>query len=758
MRYFFILCFLSYVVMAADQVVEKIQIMGLGRIEHVTVSSYLNIHIGQKINNADVDAAMKRLFESKLFDDVDIRFEKGVLHVQVRENPILNQIVFEGNDAITDEDLTQQTGLRPREVYTPTRVHMSVGRLRDLYYFKGRLNVKIRPVLIQRPQNRVDLIFQIDEGSPARIQRIFFTGNTVSDQILSEQLRTRESRWYRFFSSDDLYNPDQVEYDKEQLRKFYLNNGYYKINILSSIAEINPRNSHFYITFILEEGKIYTFHDVQLISQIDGVDVNTLQECVKIRSGQKFSQAHVTKTVDALMEKCLDNGISSIDIEPIIEENAEKQQISVKFVIQPVAPRYVRYITPENNRVTDDQVIRREMRVYEGDVINRSKINQSQEYIDALDYFSSARIEEVAVPGDANLVDLKVKVSEKSTGQIKLGAGYSTIDGPLGRIGYSDRNFLGRGQDARIAFLLGKRNKEVSLGLTEPYFLGRRLIAGFDVTSSSEREDTRGNFKGGYRNQSHGLDLHLGYHITDHLIHMWSYSIATDKTRMSSGISRHLKDSEGRFCTSTIGHHLTYDRRNSSLVPTKGYMLQARQDFTGIGGNIRYLSHSFLAEQFFSLESSNQWVIRLNARYNFLSAVGKKLRLMDRFQLGGLDFYGFDSSGIGPRDDKTRDALGGRQSYKASARLTFPIGLPKEMDVNGMMIFEMGSVWNSGKKAHDIVSNKFYNRMSMGTGILWRSRLGVIGVVVSRPLKRFKIGKRKIDETRSFQIIFGSDY
>ncbi len=474
--------------------VRNIRVEGSERIEPATVTSYMQIRVGDPFDPVQMDKSLKSLFATGLFADVTLRREGDTLVVRVVENPIINRVAFEGNKRIEDKDLEKEIQLRPRVVFTRARVQRDVQRIIDIYRRAGRFAVTVDPKIIQLPQNRVDLVFEIHEGPLTEIRRITFVGNKAfSDSTLRDQIQTKESAWYRFLFSSDVYDPDRLTFDRELLRRFYLKSGYADFRVVSAVAELDPTRTAFYVTFTIEEGERYRFGKIDIDSHLRNLKPEVLRPFLTVEKGDWYNADAVEDTINALTDQVGQRGYAFVDIRPKVRRDRDKRIVDVTFDIQEGPRVYVERIDIQGNLRTEDRVIRREMRLVEGDAFNSARLRQSRRNVQNLDFFD--KVEVTNVPGTApDRTVIKVDVREKSTGEVSFGAGVSTTAGLLGDIGIRERNLLGRGQDLKLNFQLGQTLQSIELGFTDPYFLGRPLSAGFDLFDNKRDFQTQASF------------------------------------------------------------------------------------------------------------------------------------------------------------------------------------------------------------------------------------------------------------------------
>ncbi|MBU6299495.1 MAG: outer membrane protein assembly factor BamA, partial [Alphaproteobacteria bacterium] len=467
----------------APALVQRIVVDGTQRIEPATVLTYITLHVGDDYSEPAVDRALKSLFATGLFSDVKINWDgsSGTLTVHVVENPIINQVAFEGNDKVTTKDIQKEVQLQPRMVFTRAKVQSDVQRIIELYRRNGKFAATVDPQIIQRPQNRVDLIYSINEGPTTGVARIIFIGNKVFDSdTLRAKIATEESAWWRILATNDNYDPDRLLFDKEQLRRFYVSNGYADFHVVSSVAELTPGGGDFYITFTIDEGQKYNFGKVDIISKVKELPAQELRPLVKITAGDVYNENLVEDAKDALINAVGTKGYANADVSVRLKRNPENRTIDVIMNIDQGPRVYISKINIVGNSRTLDKVIRRELRFVEGDAFNRELVDRSRTRIRALGFFKDVTIKNS--PGARpDQTDVTVAVTEQSTGEVSVGAGYSTTSSFVGELAYTERNLFGRGQYLRASIQMSTLSKQFQLSFTEPWFLDRPLAAGFDL-------------------------------------------------------------------------------------------------------------------------------------------------------------------------------------------------------------------------------------------------------------------------------------
>ncbi|TVR98325.1 MAG: outer membrane protein assembly factor BamA [Rhodospirillales bacterium] len=728
-------------------VIREIVVEGAQRIDPETVRSYLLVREGDVFDPARIDRSLKSLFATGLFADVAMVRDGDRLIVRLAENPIINRVAFEGNRAIDNDVLEAEIGLRPRVIYTRTRVQSDVRRILTLYRRAGRFAATVEPKIIQLPENRVDLVFEIDEGPRTLVESIRFVGNEhFSDSRLRSVIRTREAAWWRLLTTDDTYDPDRLALDQELLRRFYLSRGYADFRVISAVAELTPDRRDFFITFTVDEGERYRFGTVEVVTTLPDLDPDDLLREIRFSSGDWYNALALERTVDTLADSVGDRGFAFVDVRPRVARNREELTIDVLFEIDEGPRVFVERIDISGNVRTLDRVIRREFRLVEGDPFNVSRLRRSQQRIRDLDFFQSVEIDQL--PGSApDRAVINVEVEEKSTGSITLGAGFSTTSGAIGDVTIRERNLLGRGQDLSARLVIAQRDSQINVSFTEPYFLGRQISAGADVFRiSTDRQD-----ESSFDEKSIGGAVRFGYPVTEHLSQSWRYSLRqTTIENVPSDASIFIREAEGDTIISEVFQALTYDRRDSRIRPREGYFGRWGIGVAGLGGDVRYMRNQVDGAYFLPLFEES--VFGLSASAGYVYGLGQDVRLFERFFVGGDNLRGFETAGIGPRDLSTDDALGGEWFYTVSAEVAFPLGLPEELPIRGRLFADAGSAGGISPSS-PVVADTSSIRVAVGAGLTWDSPFGPIGLDFG-----FPVIKEDFDKTQTLRVNFGARF
>ncbi|HEY7808754.1 MAG TPA: outer membrane protein assembly factor BamA [Allosphingosinicella sp.] len=726
---------------AETQVIRSIAVSGNQRLEPETVVSYMKLRTGENYTRERLDEALRDLYATELFADVQILGgDTGNLVIQVRENPVINRIVLEGNKRLKDDKIGPEIRLAPRQIFTRTKARADVARIVELYRRQGRFAAQVEPKIVQLEQNRVDVVFEINEGPRSKIREINILGNEkFSDGDLRGEMVTKRTGLLSFLSSGAVYDPDRLAFDQQKLRQFYLTEGYADFRVVSAVAELTSDKQDFIITYVVEEGERYKFGDVKVESAIRDFKSEDMTRLLPMKTGDWYNAKQIEDTVTSLNESAGLFGYAFADIQPNFERNKEALTMGVTFEVAESPRVYVERIDINGNTITRDKVIRREFRVAEGDPFNSIAVKRSRDRIQSLGFFQED-LEVTQTQGSApDRVVLGVDVEEKATGELQLSAGFSSLERILVNLSIRQRNFMGKGQELRASINYSSYSKSVELGFTEPYLFDRNIALGADLY---RRDFSPFNRIGGqretpYKQVSTGFQLRTGVPITEFLSLAGRYSLSQDEVELgpeyyidpdgtgplprvcnTAGVgSRYYCESVGNRITSSIGYSLAYDSTDNRLRPTRGNRVVLNQDFAGLGGSVKYLRTRLNVAKY--IRPLNSFVLQLSAEggyiHSFEDAAGPNsdpVRIIDRFYLGEPQIRGFDIRGIGPRverfsftgsgpvdytDRETRignDALGGRAYYLARAEVDLPLGdSVRELGLRPSIFVDAGAVF-----------------------------------------------------------------
>lgn len=685
-------------------IIQGVVVTGNQRIEAQTVGSYLPIAAGMPAEAELLDLSLKTLFNTGLFSDVTLEMQpNGNLLIEVKENPIVNRVIYEGNKRVKDDKITEEVQLTARAIYTRAKVQADVQRIIELYRAKGRFAATVTPKVTPLDQNRIDVIFEIDEGPKTGVAKVNFVGNEVyTDNELRGEILTKESRWWRFFTSNDNYDPDRLEFERELLRKFYGSNGYADFQVVSAVAELTPDRKNFFITFTVDEGPQYTVGEVRVKTTLAKLDEDTLERFVPIRSGQTFDSEKLEQATEAITFATGATGYAFVDVNPQLSRFEDTKTIDLTFSVNEGPRVYVERINIKGNTRTLDKVIRREVRIAEGDPFNRVLVDRSRARVRSLGYFGEVTIEEK--PGSApDRTEIDVNVEEQSTGSFSIGVGVSSTDNFILDFSIQERNLLGRGQALTFRVQASSRTRLVDLQFTQPYFLGRNLVA--SASAFNQRTDFR---ESGFVRNRIGFGINTGFQISEYGRGGLSYLFtkddveidtpgsaqialdadpqsvlipgavptsvvfvngaipaqavpAGDPTAVAQIVGASLCDitintlsptcqSRGNFLTSLVGANISFDKRNDPITPSRGWRAGASIRFAGVGGDVNYYQAEVTGAWYHPLPILNSFIGSLRGRAGYIDGYGgDDVRLSDRFFEGASSFRGFEVAGVGPR-------------------------------------------------------------------------------------------------------------
>ncbi|PHI97380.1 outer membrane protein assembly factor BamA [Parasaccharibacter apium] len=766
--------------------IQSIDVRGNTRIETSTVLSYLVVQPGDSFSRDALNRSLKTLYATGLFRDVTLQRQGNTLVVNLVENPVVNRIVFEGNHTLKDADLRKEISLRARAVFSTQIVAADRQKILNMYAARARYGATVVPQVIRLSHNRVDVIFNINEARQTLVRKISFVGNnTYSEAVLSHAISSKEAAWYRFFSSSDEYNPERVRYDAELLRRFYLRNGFVDFHIVDSTGELSPDHKSFYITFTIHEGPRYKLNKIGVRSNVHHVTPEMVKKHIEVYKNQYYDGTAVQDNATDMQEWLQANGHPFAMVRPEIARNPEKKLVDLLFDIVEGPHVYVERIDINGNTVTRDHVIRRNLPMVEGDAYTPFNRKYTKMALQDMGYFSSTNVDQSQ--GSApDKVNVSANVVEKPTGEFSLGGGYSTDAGVMGNVGLKQHNLLGTGVDAGFSGTVAYYEKQADLSFTDPYFLGRNFVAGFDIYTVQNNYQTYQSYNEG----QYGASIRLGYAYNRYLSQSWTYTVVD--RHVGNGVpnqdyagwqddtpSVYVRNAAGWSLLSQIGTTITYDRRDNRMSPRSGYVVSAGGEFAGLGGNEKYYRVKANGAYYVPLDDltgTHNWGLQFKGGVGYMhdwSSSGDR-NIVDNFYLGGENLRGFLQGGVGPRSSHYRapchpgtanntlaqarngfcpgagqdDLLGGTFMYTASAQLNFPLPFGESLGISGRGFIDAGSL--SGKRVKDRNHYRNFNdpyytpiggstmtpRVSGGLGISWKSPFGLVNIDGAVPIHR----------------------
>jgi outer membrane protein insertion porin family len=790
---------------AIAQTVNSIAVEGNRRVEADTIRSYFKGGAGGQLGPAEIDDGLKSLYATGLFSDVRINRAGGNIVVSVVENPVINRVAFEGNKKAKDDQLKAEVQSKPRGTLSKPTVQADVQRIVEIYHRSGRFDVTIEPKIIELPNNRVDLVFEIKEGDKTGVKDIRFVGaRAFSQGRLLDIIKTSVSNWLSFLQSTDIYDPDRVEADRDLLRRFYLKHGYADVRIVSAVGEYDPAKKGFIVTFTIDEGPQYRVGTVDVVSNVRAIDSNSLRSSVKLSPGNVYNADLVEKSVETMTIEAAKRGYAFANVRPRGDRVFETKTINLAFVVEEGTRAYIERINVRGNVRTREYVIRREFDISEGDAYNRALIDRAERRLKNLNFFKTVKI--TNEPGSApDRVVINVDVEESPTGEFSVSGGYSTSDGFIAEASVADRNLMGRGQYAKASVTYGQYTRGVDLSFVEPYLLGYRMAGGIDLFW---KENDATSYQS-YNTKTIGTNLRLGFALTEELSFQPRYSIyrqeitlpdalnncilspyatinggpgvspANEAIRQAGGggindggncysdgeasLAVRKELASGPVMVSMVGYTLAYNTVDNFKSPTSGMFVEFKQDLAGAGGDVNFIRSTIETRNYYEVVSDIVGVLHLQGGY--LAGWGDKdLRMLDHFQMGPNLVRGFAPSGIGPRDmtpGTTNDALGGTMYWGASVEAQTPLYfLPKEIGIKVAAFADAGSLWDyKGPTSWNVtgetlqVDDTNTIRSSVGMGLIWDSPLGPLRFDLAYP-----ITKGANDRTQIFRFSGGTKF
>lgn len=754
---------LAAVSAAQAAVVSSIKVSGNQRIDAETVRNYIGIKPGKSFSSADIDEAVKALFGTGLFSDVQINQVGSTLVVKVSEYQVVNQVLFQGNKKLKDAALSGAVQLKPRGAYSQAAVDADVQSIKAAYARIGRDDAQVTSQIMDLGDNRVNVVFNINEGDRTKIKAVNFVGNhAYSSRRLSDVVNTKRSGVLSFIMRDDIYDEQKLQADQELLRRFYFNHGYADFQVVSAVGELDPATNQYTVTITVDEGARYKFGDISVDSTIPEVDSKSLQSVVETHKGDVYNAKDVEDTIIGLTEKVAGSGYAFAQVTPRGDRNFENHTISVVYTVDQGTKAYIERIEIRGNSRTRDYVIRREFDLSEGDAFNQVMVQRAKKRLEDLDFFE--RVEISTAPGsEPDQVVLVVDVVEKSTGEFSIGAGYSTGgDTPGASItgSVTERNFLGRGQFIRLSAGGGKNSRDYALSFTEPYFLGRRIAAGFDIFRSTRTYDY-------YDSQTTGATIRFGLPITDNISTQLAYNISQEKYKFdkdcldadgnyndltspcSNSISTAIKDAildpsggyREPWIKSSVSAGLTYNTIDDMKNPRSGIYANFNTEVAGLGGDAKFLKFTARTSYYHTLSDELDLVGLVSAGAGHIEGFGKnELRVFDHFQNNDRMIRGFEYNGIGPyavSNNGNIDHLGGSTYFNASAEMQFPLPVvPESLGLRGAVFADAATLYGNKVKGAIASSTDMEWRASVGVGLLWASPFGPLRVDYAHPVKK----------------------
>ena len=724
--------------------VDEIVISGNRRVAVGTVLSYLPVRVGDRVTRSSLSIALERLFETELFKDIDIALDGQVLRVTVVENPIINRINIEGNDALSDERLMEFLDIQPRRVYTRELALEATQRLLDIYQASGRYAAVVEPQIIELDDNRVDLAFVVDEGPLIKISSITFSGNDMfADRVLKRTISSRERKWWAFFSTGDKYDEARLDYDVRLLRQFYLSRGYADIEVSRVQGGLLPDRTGFAVNFILEEGQRYQVKDIAVSSEIENIDIEALEQTFDFGDEGWYDVRALEQGLLDITNTLGSFGYAFVNVDPEVVTDPETGLLDIAVKIGKARKNFVERIEIVNNVRTLDSVIRREFEIVEGDAFNQVKLDKSIRNVRNLGFFSDVSVRNLAGSGEDQTIT-EITVEEQSTGELSLGLGYSSLESASLMLGVDERNFLGTGRAFAFSLDVSNKRSNIRIGVAEPYLFGRDLTGRASVFNDRVKRNSVSINRTGF-------DFGVAFDAADDYYHRVNYELSQSKTTEKSTKATSVTGENGKtILKSAASYTVGQDRRDSRYDPTEGTLLELRQEVAGLGGDAQFYKAELRAA-YYRPFNFNTFFFGTRGRVGTVSGLGEDVTQSQRFFLGGRDVRGFDYSGIGPRDTGSGAAVGGNSLMSGSFELVSGAGISNDLNMRWTVYSDFGTVWGTDFPNGVTGAKDSALRTSVGVGLLWDTVVGPLSFYWAKP-----VSKEDHDKTKTFQFNIGT--
>lgn len=782
----FIFLFQFLNVMAYEKV-KKIEVVGNKRVPTDTILYYLDFTVGNNVTQEDIDKSVKNLYSKGFFSNISIKESvNNTIVIKIEENPVVRKVNLKGSKKLKAAIIKKELQIKEGNTYSKFQLDTDLKRIESTYKKKGYFAASAYSRIKKHGQDSVDIEIFVNEGKKTKIKKIAFYGNSkFSQKDLIKVIDSKEAAWYRFFSPSDVYDQARIMLDKDLLKEHYMEEGYANFKVQSSTSEITPNGESFLLTYIISEGDKFNFGKSSIDCDIKDAEKSELRKLISYKEGEIFNELLIDKTRYKITTSLQNKGYAFVNVDYKLEKDEKNKAVNIKYTINETSKFFIKNINITGNTRTLDSVIRRELKIYEGDPFNLSKIQRSKQKIANLGYFNLVEFEN-KLTSESDKLDLDIKVKDTSTGSMRFAIGYNTASGVIGSTTLSEYNFLGKGQIVEFDFSKAKKSSNIFFSFTEPKFMDRNLAVGFDIFVMSQDKTDQSSFSA----KNKGITLRMGYDVNEYLHHNINYSIKNKKSNKIGNPSLFLKAQPSKTCVSYIGQSITYDKLNSRINPTKGHIIKLTQNFAGVGGNVKYLQHQLYTSYFKPLYKDSMILNLIGRAGNIRGIGGKKVNINDSFFVGEDYIRGFDLSGIGPRVKKftpnsDQDSLGGNTFFAGTVEMQFPLGLPEEFGMRGAIFTDFGTLFDTDAAKHDCEGNKdckcnsnlenikissrplckgkslnhdFINnsrkiRVSYGIGLVWDSPLGFIRLDYGIPYR-----KESFDKTSRVRFSMGTNF
>lgn len=726
--------------------IEKIIINGEKRLSESFILNYLPDYPNTQFNNEVLNQFTKDLYNSGMFSKINIDVNNQTLKIIVEEYPIINEIIFSGNDLLDNETLNEIVSIKPRDIFNESTLNDSMEKIKTEYQKIGRYLAQVIIKKTEISDGRVNLNFDISEGSLLVVKNINFEGNkNFSDNELKANISTKEDAWYKIFGSNK-FIPERLEYDKDKLKEFYNIRGYIDFNVIVARGDLLPDLSGFNINFVLNEGQKYTINKVSINSELLGNKKNEfLLEKLYLKKGDYFNSKALEESSKFLIDFFESDGFNFVKVFPSIKKN--KDLVDVIFNVTEGDEKYINKITIIGNTRTNDSVIRRELTFLEGDPFNKAKLNSSINSIKRLGYFETVNYK-LQDSTALNSLDIIIEVKEMNTGSVSFGVGYSSLNDTSMTFGLNEINFLGEGKKLRLEANLSSQKSNYSLGMTEPYFMDRNLSL-FGNIFDQQSENSKGDIK--YENS--GIDFGFGFE-SNKLTQRFKYKFSTSETNTSSSsTASSITGEEGvEIITSSLTHSLSQDTRDSFFNPADGYRWRFENTLAGIGGDASFYKSVFNLRSYYPVDFG-EYIFGFKTGIGFITSIDDKITASNRFFLGGKTLRGFDNAGVGPRDTGNNQAVGGNNFYNLSLEVKSDKLMPDDTGLRWFIFSDIGSIWGTDYKSGVQGYNDKEPRVTNGFGLSMLTPVGPLEMLWGFPMH-----SQNYDVEENFQFSIGTSF
>ncbi|MBF0357426.1 MAG: outer membrane protein assembly factor BamA [Magnetococcales bacterium] len=736
----------------SEEIITSIRVDGAQRIDTDTVLSYIELAKGDRFDAKALRTSVKTLYETGYFKDVSFSQEGGTLVVVVQENPMVNDVSFEGNKVIDDETLEKLVKLKPDTIFTQPQTQQDIAAIQQSYRVKGLFLAQIDVKFETVKNNKVDLIYIIEEGEKSKVREVRIIGNSdLSDKELLKSLMIKPTNWLSWYTEEDTYDKEKLQFDQSQLKNHYLDEGYVRVSVDSSIAELTPDRSAFIVTHTVREGERYRLGKVTLNGDFDELSNEELFKEITVSDGEWYSRKEVKQSISNLTDRIGDFGYAFLRINPNTVINDEERTIDLDFVVSKGRRVFVNRIEISGNTRTHDEVVRREVSMIEGDIFSASNLRKSKGRIQSLQYFKTVDISTPMSSSKADNIDVKIEVEEKPTGAFTIGAGYSSADAFVGTASVSQNNFLGRGQKLAFSFALSSSTQNYNISFTEPYFLGKNLSAGFDLFNKR----TEPTSSSSYETNTIGAGLRLGIPISKNLMNTISYRLSkvevTNNGDSYSTLTQAQADNSP-YIQSMISNSLNWNNVDNAALPTTGRVHKLSTSLSGLGGDVKFFRAVTEHQLYRPITNDGYWVGHITGKVGYSQGIfSSELPIYERFQLGGSgSIRGFKRGGLGPRTTAS-ESYGGTIYETLSGEVIFPIYGLTDKGVRGVAFIDSANLSDSSLPSD--VTDDASIRVSSGVGINWNSPFGPLKVIFAHPLV-----KGEKDDVRVFDFSMGTAF